>query len=163
MAYTYDIQPIQTLIKKFIVANFAAQGEALKALPLATTIEHIVTQGTDFPLTVLQLKRAVFADAGRANFITLPVAVHHIRPLTPGITPAILTACTRLSALAAALMADIHLRSVNAGVSAVNRVTVSDLDMGEENPVQAFLTQNNQGGSLVAVSLGVSVDWYEGE
>lgn len=151
------------------MASFAAQVEALDSLPLTTTTRQVADAEGDLPRTLLQVgKAAISGDDCPVNSIrlTLPVTVHHIRQTAPdGGTSGLSgteTALSVMSALAVFIENDYRLESVAAAgdTFSLERAMVTDLDSGDDNPVQRELDAADQ-NDQVACSLGLMLTWTE--
>lgn len=171
MAYSYQIVPALDLVRALIKANLTTQGETPTQIPLATTTAQaafFADEEEDLPLTVIQVKTATTDDLGTSDLITLPLVIHHVRRLeTNGVGTE--TAMARLAALAAGFKNDYRLRGVATveGLTGadvpINRACPERLLVGEDSELQQMLDMNEQGISLVAASLELRIDWYEGE
>lgn len=167
MPYSYQIKPVLDLVRALIKANLTAQSEPPASLPLSTTLEQAVLLVTELPMTVIQVKTATAEDLGNSDLITLPLEIHHVRELESAGSGAE-TAMVRLAAVAAALKNDFRLHGVatEAGLTGadvpIHQARPERLTVGDDNVLQQTLTMNDQSVSLVACSLEIRIDWYEG-
>lgn len=164
MAYAFNYSGAVAMLRAVILATLTAAGEPPAMLPLATSAEQAAAwlEGQALPLTVLQLANGQTEEQGRGYFHQLPVTVHHLRALESGTGIAIETAMARMQGLAVQLATDYRMLSVSIdNTPLIERVHVGGLQAGNDSEMQMALAQNGQANSVCAVSLPVTLTWWE--
>lgn len=164
MAVTFAAGSVLARLSKTVVLALTAAGEAPASLPTAGTAEQAAFAAKDLPATIVGLGALDISEedcnVGSLRFCQ-HVLLHHVRALEAG-GSAVLIARDRMSAVAAALYADYRLEGVSeAGDPPVERVGLTEILAGDDNPVQMVLAAGQQTKTLACVSLKIEVWWVE--